>query len=68
MAKIRVEKDNAVLSIEEEDLRQYESRGYKKLGATKEVASKNLEKEIAKLAKVNEELTAKIAELEKKAK
>ena len=65
MSKIRVEKGNALLLIEEEELAQYEARGYSKLGATKKVASKDLEKELKKIAKVNEELTAKIAELEK---
>nr|DAO54489.1 MAG TPA: hypothetical protein [Caudoviricetes sp.] len=68
MSKIRVEKGNALLLIEEEELAQYEARGYSKLGATKKVASKDLEKELKKIAKVNEELTAKIAELEKKEK
>ena len=51
-----------------EELAQYEARGYSKLGATKKVASKDLEKELKKIAKVNEELTAKIVELEKKEK
>lgn len=64
MAKIKIEKDNAILSIEEEELAQYEARGYSKLGATKKVASKDLEKELKKLAKVNEGLTAKIAKVE----
>ena len=64
MAKIKIEKDNAILSIEEEELAQYEARGYSKLGATKKVASKDLEKELKKIAKVNEELTAKIAKVE----
>lgn len=68
MAKIKIEKDNAILSIEEEELLQYEARGFSKLGAAKKVASKDLEKELKKIAKVNEELTAKIAELEKKEK
>ena len=68
MSKIRVEKGNALLLIEEEELAQYEARGYSKLGATKKVASKDLERELKKIAKVNEELTAKIAELEKKEK
>lgn len=67
MSKIKIVKDNVLLSIEEEELAQYEARGYSKLGATKKVAS-NLEKELKKIAKVNEELTAKIAELEKKVK
>ena len=65
MAKIKIEKDNAILSIEEEELLQYEARGFSKLGAAKKVASKDLEKELKKIAKVNEELTAKIAELDK---
>ena len=68
MSKIRVEKGNALLLIEEDELAQYEARGYSKLGATKKVASKDLEKELKKIAKVNEELTAKIEELEKKVK
>ena len=34
------------------------------LGATKKVASKDLEKELKKIAKVNEELTAKITKVE----
>lgn len=63
MSKIRVEKGNALLLIEEEELAQYEARGYSKLGATKKVAS-NLEKELKKIAKVNEELTAKITKVE----
>lgn len=63
MSKIRVVKDNVLLSIEEEELTQYEARGYSKLGATKKVAS-NLEKELKKIAKVNEELTAKITKVE----
>ncbi len=64
MSKIRVEKGNALLLIEEEELAQYEARGYSKLGATKKVASKDLEKELKKIAKVNEELTAKITKVE----
>lgn len=64
MSKIRVEKGNALLLIEEEELAQYEARGYSKLGATKKAASKDLEKELKKIAKVNEELTAKITKVE----
>ena len=64
MSKIRVEKGNALLLIEEEELAQYEARGYSKLGATKKVASKDLEKELKKIAKVKEELTAKITKVE----
>ena len=64
MSKIRVVKDNVLLSIDEEELTQYEARGYSKLGATKKVASKDLEKELKKIAKVNEELTAKITKVE----
>ena len=65
MAKIKIEKDNAILSIEEEELAQYEARGYSKLGATKKVASKDLQKEVDKLAKANEELTKKATDVEK---
>ena len=64
MSKIRVVKDNVLLSIEEEELAQYEARGYSKLGATKKVASKDLEKELKKIAELNKELTAKIAKVE----
>lgn len=64
MSKIRVVKDNVLLSIDEEELTQYEARGYSKLGATKKVASKDLEKELKKIAKDNKELTAKIAKVE----
>lgn len=56
---VKVEKDNVVLSVEEKDLAQYEARGYNKVGATKKVASKDLQKEVNKLAKANEELVAK---------
>lgn len=52
MSKIRVEKGNALLFIEEDELAQYEARGYSKLGATKKVASKDLEKELKKIAKL----------------
>ena len=65
MSKIRIEKDNVILSIDEEELGQYEARGYNKLGATKKVASKDLEKEVSKLKKANEELTKKATETEK---
>lgn len=65
MSKIRIEKDNVILSIEEEELAQYKARGYDKVGATKKVASKDLEKEISKLAKANEDLTQKATEIEK---
>ena len=64
MSKIKIVKDNVLLSIEEGELAQYEARGYSKLGATKKVASKDLEKELKKITKVNEELTAKIAKVE----
>lgn len=62
---IKVERDNVVLSIEDKDLSQYEARGYNKVGATKKVASKDLQKEVDKLAKVNEELTKKATDVEK---
>ena len=64
MSKIRVVKDNVLLSIEEEELAQYEARGYSKLGVTKKVVPKDLEKELKKIAKANEELTEKIAKVE----
>ena len=64
MSKIRIEKDNVILSIEEEELAQYKARGYDKVGATKKVASKDLEKEISKLNKTNEELNKKIIAVE----
>lgn len=54
---IKVVKDNVVLSIAEEDLSQYEARGYTKMGAAKKVAPAELEKEITKLNKNIEELT-----------
>ena len=63
MSKIKIVKDNVLLSIEDEELAQYEARGYSKLGATKKVASKDLEKELKKIAKVNEELTAKVTKV-----
>lgn len=68
MSKIRIEKDNVILSIEEEELAQYKARGYDKVGATKKVAPKDLEKELSKFKKANEDLTKKVVELEKKAK
>ena len=64
MSKIRVEKENALLFIEEEELAQYEARGYSKLGATKKVVPKDLEKELKKVKKANEELTTKITKVE----
>lgn len=69
---IKVEKGNVVLSIKEDELTRYETKGYCKLGATKKVAPKDLQKEISKLSKENEKLKAekdellnKIEELEK---
>ena len=64
MSKIKIVKDNVLLSIKEEELAQYEARGYSKLGATKKVDSNDLEKKLKKIAKVNEELTAKITKAE----
>lgn len=64
MSKIRVEKENALLFIEEDELAQYEARGYSKIGVDKKVAPKDLEKELKKITKVNEELTAKITKVE----
>lgn len=62
---VKVEKDNVILSVEDKDLAQYEARGYSKLGAAKKVASKDLQKEVNKLAKANEELTKKATDIEK---
>lgn len=62
---VKVEKDNVVLSVEDKDLAQYEARGYNKVGDTKKVASKDLQKEVNKLAKANEELTTKVTDIEK---
>lgn len=64
MSKIRVVKDNVLLSIEEEELTQYEARGYSKLGATKKVASKDLEKKLKKIAELNKKLTVEITKVE----
>lgn len=64
MSKIKIEKDNVILSIDEDELAQYKARGYNKVGATKKVDSKDLEKEISKLNKSNEELNKKIITLE----
>lgn len=64
MAKIKIEKDNAILSIEEEEFSQYEARGFSKLGAAKKALSKDLEKELKKIEKNNEELMTKITKIE----
>ncbi len=58
MGKLKIEKDNVVLSIDEEDLAQYEERGYTKVGAAKKVAPEKLEKEVAKLTEEVDKLTA----------
>lgn len=60
---IKVEKDNVLLSIDEEDLGQYEARGYSKVGATKKVAPAELEKENKQLSKKNNDLTAEVDKL-----
>ena len=71
MSKMKIEKDNVVLLIEEEDLKQYEARGYSKVGA-KKVAPAELEKEIKslsekaeELSKSNEKLTVDVTKLTK---
>ena len=60
---VKIEKGNVVLSIKEEDLTKYESKGYCKLGATKKVAPKDIQKEISKLSKENEKLKSANEEL-----
>lgn len=57
---IKVQRDNAILSIEETNLGQYEARGYKKVGEKKDVTKEELQKEIERLNKVNQELTKKL--------
>lgn len=56
MAKIKVIRDNVVLSIEQEELAQYEAKGFCKLGASQKAPSKDLQKEINKISKENEKL------------
>lgn len=53
MSKIRIEKDNVILSIEEEDLAQYEARGYKK------IKSNQTKTDIKKAIKVDDKKTTK---------
>ena len=54
MPKIRIEKDNVILSIEEEDLAQYEAIGYKKMRVQEREGTK-------KSVKTNEKTTKKDA-------
>ncbi len=51
MSKIRIEKDNVILSIEEEDLAQYEARGYKKMKVQTKENSKKIVKTDEKTVK-----------------
>ena len=57
---IKIQKDNVVLSIDDSNLGQYEARGYKKLGAKKDVTKEELTKEIERLNRVNQELAEKL--------
>ena len=57
---IKVQRDNAILSIEETNLGQYEARGYKKVGEKKDVTNEELKRKIERLNKVNQELTEKL--------
>lgn len=66
MSKLKIEKDNVVLSIDAEDLNQYEARGYTKVGAAKKVAPEKLEKEVTKLTKEVEKLTTEKEALEER--
>ena len=66
MSSIKIEKGNVVLSIQEDELTKYEARGYCKLGATKKVASKDLQKEINKISKENEKLKLENEKLKNK--
>ena len=52
--KIRIEKDNVILSINEEDLAQYEARGYKKMKAQKKENPKKIVKTNEKVIKKDE--------------
>ena len=61
---VKEENINLSLSIDGEEHTQYEARGYSKLGATKKVVPKDLEKELKKVKKANEELTTKITKVE----
>lgn len=65
MSRIKIERDNVILSVEEEDFKQYENAGYNKVGAAKKLAPADLQKEVNKLTKENEDLAKKIAEIEK---
>lgn len=66
MSSIKIEKGNVILSIQEEELSKYEQKGYCKLGATKKVAPKDLQKEINKISKENEKLKSENEKLKNK--
>lgn len=66
MSKLKVEKDNVVLAIEEDCLAEYEARGYEKVGATKKVAPKDADKKIADLTKKNALIEKENTELKNK--
>ena len=51
MSKIKIEKDKLILSINEEDLAQYEARGYKKMKAQKNEDAKKIVKTNEKVIK-----------------
>lgn len=57
---IKVQRDNAILSISEANLGQYEARGYSMIGTKKDATKEELQKEIERLNKVNQELTEKL--------
>lgn len=46
---IKVEKDNVILSIKQEDLAQYETRGYKKMEEATKVTSSKVKKTVKKV-------------------
>ncbi len=46
---VKVQKDNVVLTIKEEDLTQYETRGYKKIEEVSKEASSTNKKAVKKV-------------------